>query len=36
MQKGFELAVEHLNNGSRITEAVPSVEKSGWRARQED
>jgi hypothetical protein len=22
MQKGFELAIEHLNNGSRITEAV--------------
>jgi ABC-type branched-subunit amino acid transport system substrate-binding protein len=29
MQKGFELAVEHLNNGSRITEAVPSLKKAG-------
>jgi branched-chain amino acid transport system substrate-binding protein len=28
MQKGFELAVEHLNNGSRITEAVPSLKKA--------
>ncbi len=29
MQKGFELAVEHLNNGSRVTEAVPSLKKAG-------
>jgi branched-chain amino acid transport system substrate-binding protein len=28
MQKGFELAAEHLNNGSRITEAVPSLKKA--------
>jgi branched-chain amino acid transport system substrate-binding protein len=28
MQKGFELAVEHLNNGSPVTEAVPSLKKS--------
>jgi branched-chain amino acid transport system substrate-binding protein len=29
MKRGFELAVEHLNNGSRITEAVPSLKKGG-------
>jgi Periplasmic binding protein len=28
MQKGFELAVAHLNNGSRITEAVASLKKA--------
>jgi branched-chain amino acid transport system substrate-binding protein len=28
-KRGFELAVEHLNNGSRITEAVPSLKKGG-------
>jgi branched-chain amino acid transport system substrate-binding protein len=27
--KGFELAIEHLNNGSRVTEAVPSLKKGG-------
>ena len=27
MKHGFELAVEHLNNGSPITEAVPSLRK---------
>jgi branched-chain amino acid transport system substrate-binding protein len=26
---GFELAIEHLNNGSRVTEAVPSLKKGG-------
>ena len=26
---GFELAIEHLNNGSQITEAVPSLKKGG-------
>jgi branched-chain amino acid transport system substrate-binding protein len=25
MQLGFELAVEHLNNGSRVTEQIPSL-----------
>ncbi len=25
MQRGFELAVEHLNNGSPVTEAMPSL-----------
>ena len=25
MQRGFELAVEHLNNGSAVTEAMPSL-----------
>lgn len=29
MQRGFELAVEQLNNGSRVTEAVPSLKKGG-------
>ncbi len=29
MKKGFELAVEHLNNGSPVTEAVPSLKKGG-------
>jgi branched-chain amino acid transport system substrate-binding protein len=28
-QKGFELAIDHLNNGSRVTEAVPSLKKGG-------
>ena len=28
-QKGFELAIEHLNNGSQVTEAVPSLKKGG-------
>ena len=27
MQLGFELAVEHLNNGSRITEQIPTLKK---------
>ena len=27
MQLGFELAVEHLNNGSRVTEQIPSLKK---------
>lgn len=26
---GFELAIEHLNNGSEVTEAVPSLKKGG-------
>jgi ABC-type branched-subunit amino acid transport system substrate-binding protein len=26
---GFELAIEHLNNGSQVTEAVPSLKKGG-------
>ena len=29
MRMGFELAVEHLNNGSPITEAVASLKKGG-------
>jgi branched-chain amino acid transport system substrate-binding protein len=29
MQLGFELAVEHLNNGSRITDQIPSLKKGG-------
>jgi branched-chain amino acid transport system substrate-binding protein len=29
MRKGFELALEQLNNGSRVTEAVPSLKKGG-------
>jgi branched-chain amino acid transport system substrate-binding protein len=28
-RKGFELAIEHLNNGSRITQAVASLKKGG-------
>ncbi len=28
MQKGFELAVEHLNDGNPITKAVPSLQKA--------
>jgi len=28
-QRGFELVVEHLNNGSQVTEAVPSLKKGG-------
>ena len=28
MQLGFELAVEHLNNGSRITEQIPTLKKA--------
>jgi branched-chain amino acid transport system substrate-binding protein len=28
-QRGFELVVEHLNNGSKVTEAVPSLSKGG-------
>jgi branched-chain amino acid transport system substrate-binding protein len=27
MQLGFELAIEHLNNGSRVTEQIPSLKK---------
>ena len=27
--KGFELAIEHLNKGSQVTEAVPSLKKGG-------
>ena len=27
MQLGFELAVEHLNNGSRVTEQIPTLKK---------
>ena len=27
--KGFQLAIEHLNNGSQVTEAVPSLKKGG-------
>jgi branched-chain amino acid transport system substrate-binding protein len=27
MQLGFELAIEHLNNGSRITEQIPTLKK---------
>lgn len=26
---GFELAIDHLNNGSKVTEAVPSLRKGG-------
>lgn len=29
MKKGIALAVEHINNGSRVTEAVPSLKKGG-------
>ncbi len=36
MQRGFELAVEHLNNGSPVTEAMPSLKGQEGRARQED
>jgi len=25
MQLGFELAIEHLNDGSRITEQIPTL-----------
>ena len=28
-QLGFELAIDHLNNGSRITEQIPSLKKGG-------
>jgi branched-chain amino acid transport system substrate-binding protein len=28
-KKGFELAIEHLNNGSKVTEAIPSLSKGG-------
>lgn len=28
-QRGFELAIEHLNNGSKFTEAIPSLKKGG-------
>ena len=28
-QRGFELVVEHLNKGSKVTEAVPSLKKGG-------
>jgi branched-chain amino acid transport system substrate-binding protein len=28
-RRGFELVVEHLNNGSKVTEAVPSLRKGG-------
>jgi branched-chain amino acid transport system substrate-binding protein len=28
-KNGFELAIEHLNNGSKVTEAVPSLKKGG-------
>jgi ABC-type branched-subunit amino acid transport system substrate-binding protein len=28
MQLGFELAIEHLNNGSRITKQVPTLKKA--------
>lgn len=28
-RKGFDLAIEHLNNGSQVTEAVPSLKKGG-------
>ena len=27
MQLGFELAVEHLNNGSRVTDQIPTLKK---------
>ena len=27
MQLGFQLAIEHLNNGSRVTEQIPSLKK---------
>ena len=27
MQLGFELAIEHLNNGSRVTEQIPTLKK---------
>jgi branched-chain amino acid transport system substrate-binding protein len=27
MQFGFELAIEHLNNGSRVTEQIPTLKK---------
>jgi branched-chain amino acid transport system substrate-binding protein len=29
MQLGFQLAIDHLNNGSRITDAMPSLKKGG-------
>ncbi|MGB6537037.1 MAG: substrate-binding protein [Xanthobacteraceae bacterium] len=29
MQLGFELAIEHLNNGSRVTEKIPTLKKGG-------
>ena len=28
-RNGFELAIEDLNNGSKVTEAVPSLKKTG-------
>jgi branched-chain amino acid transport system substrate-binding protein len=28
-KRGFELAMEHLNEGSKVTEAVPSLKKGG-------
>jgi branched-chain amino acid transport system substrate-binding protein len=28
-QLGFQLAIDHLNNGSRITDAIPSLKKGG-------
>ena len=29
MQLGFELAVEHLNNGSQLTDRIPTLKKGG-------
>ncbi len=29
MQLGFQLAMEHLNSGSRVTEQIPSLKKGG-------
>jgi ABC-type branched-subunit amino acid transport system substrate-binding protein len=29
MQLGFQMAVDHLNNGSRVTEQIPSLKKGG-------
>jgi len=28
-QRGFELVIDHLNNGSKVTEAIPSLRKGG-------
>ena len=36
MQLGFELAIEHLNNGSRVTDANSDPEKGQGCAWQED
>ena len=35
-QLGFQLAIDHLNNGSRITDQIPTLEEGRRHPRQED